>query len=294
MKKFARGALALLLLLTIAGFAYKSIASSQHKRADLFKISNIALRHASHFANTPLSSELDAILDKEFTYLARGKQYYVFCSEDGKYVLKFFKCQRLETPHWLKTLSFLPFLKSYYTRQSSKIGKRRKELFASCELAFEELQEETGLIYIHLNKTSNLQKKVRIIDKLLHHYALDIDKYEFIIQRRADLILPTLQILKEEGNFEGAKKRIDELLALLVQRHEKGIIDFDPAIINNTGFLDDRAIHLDLGRFAKCPEIRCRENSKSEIDKITKELRESISLFYPALSLYFEEKLLSL
>jgi hypothetical protein len=104
------------------------------------------------------SNQVCRILCQDFNYLGSGEECIAFLSSDGKYVLKFFRTRNLTPKTWLKFIP-LPGLEQYKFKKIDKRMIRHRELFTSYKLAYEDLKEETGLIYIHLNKTKNLHAK---------------------------------------------------------------------------------------------------------------------------------------
>ncbi len=204
------------------------------------------------------------ILGQEYRYLAKGAQSYVFVSADGKYVLKFFRHSHLRDPE--------------------KLNKD----FTSYKIAFEQMKEETGLVFLHLNKTNDLKQKVTIYDKLGIIHELDLDTMEFMLQKKATLIFTALTGWMENGEVDRAKLGITSLFKLLQLRCAKGIFDKDPDLKTNFGFYQDKAVQIDVGRFKI---YKTGEAQKNEIVRITDGLHHWINANYPELSNYFEEQL---
>src|SRR3569832_1589228 len=48
--------------------------------------------------------EIKTLLNQPYTYLNKGVQSFVFASEDGRYVIKFFRHDHLSPPFWSKLL----------------------------------------------------------------------------------------------------------------------------------------------------------------------------------------------
>lgn len=235
--------------------------------------------------------ELSTILDQPFRYLAKGAQSYVFASEDGHYVIKFFRIYHLQPPLWLKTLSLPPTLQPY---KLGKMIRKRSDLnkdFESYKIAFEEMQEETGLLYLHLNKTSHLKKTLRIYDKIGVAYDLDIDKMEFLLQKKAKLVYPAIDALVKSEGLEAAKEAVGALVELLLMRCEKGIFDKDPDLNTNFGFLGKRPIQIDIGRFCKNIGRKQTEVYREEIFRITDNFRQWLDVHYPLLSAHLSEEI---
>jgi hypothetical protein len=185
--------------------------------------------------------ELKPILGQNYRYLASGTQSYAFLSDDGRYVIKFFRMKHL-----------VPSLSDYL--KPGRVEKRQDNLqsiFKAYKQAYDDLKTESGLVYIHLNKTSDLNQKMTIADRLGRVHTIDLDQMEFIVQERAELLFTRLKKLYDAGDEEGAKRAINSVLTLVKQRIEKGYADQDKAVSHNYGFVGDRPIHLDIGRLFK-------------------------------------------
>lgn len=191
---------------------------------------------------------LHTILNQKFHYLAHGGQCYAFASEDGRYVLKFFKHHLRRVP-WL--FSNLPLPSSLeYLRENKRIKRENKLIrdFSSYKLCFEKLPEETGLIFIHLNKTNGRLPSVAIIDKLNIAHRVALDEVEFVIQKRATLAHAYIDELMRTNRIEEAKNAVAGICDLIIKRSQKGIFDEDAKIHRNFGFVDDKAVVVDVGR----------------------------------------------
>lgn len=259
-------------------------------KADGFSMSRIARNTLTREARPALSllspQELDTVLNQKFRYLAKGKQSFVFVSEDGKYVLKLLNNQ------YQKRLSTLRLLPS--TLSHDKIAYNKKKMEMACEsyeLAFSDLREETGILLLHLYPTSSLNKKITVVDKLEIEHKLDLDNTGFLLQKRATPAYAQLKEWLDNGEKEKAKHAVSDILKLLVTRCKKGISDKDPLIRTNLGFIGGKPLLLDLGPFSKNPEIKKRELYTPEILKITTSLKEWLQKEDPSIAVYLEEEL---
>ncbi len=142
------------------------------------------------------------------------------------------------------------------------------------------MREETGLLYLHLNKTSDLKRKLVIRDKLNIAHELDLDQMEFLVQRKATLVYPHIETLIQKGELTAAKMAITNLVSLLHDRYKKGIFDKDPDLNTNFGFIGTCALQIDIGRFR---EGGGRED-RDEILRITDNFRQWLDLRSPELS----------
>lgn len=237
--------------------------------------------------------QLDRLLCQPFYYLGKGAQAYVFASQDGTAVIKFCRFEHLRPSLWF-SLPFFPCY-CYEKERLERLLQSRKRLeqeFASYTIAFSKLKEETGLIYLHLNTSSHLNTILTIHDKgkVVHH--LDLDRMQFIIQKRAVPFYSGLSQLIQNQGEHAAKHALDQLVRFLSSRLNKGISDTDAKLVTNFGFLETSPIQIDIGRFGYQTTPLTQEETKQEIHKIIKPLRAWLDLHSPALSSYLEERTL--
>ncbi|MCI0382112.1 MAG: hypothetical protein L0207_03555 [Chlamydiae bacterium] len=217
--------------------------------------------------------ELEYALSQPYNYFGCGGQAYIFFSEDQKYVIKFFK-QRLFSPSFLDRF------------RKRKIWQREDKLFrdySSYKTAFEELKEETAVIFVHLNQTNSLQKKLTIVDPLHITHTIPLDSMNFAVQRKAELVYDRIDRLMREGDLSQAKESIEKVIYLLLARCKKGYHDRDPNIRTNCGFVERQVIKIDIGRLSKKEEMKKPENYRREIIRIAAPFYQWLQKNHPSL-----------
>lgn len=230
------------------------------------------------------TQEIRSLLNQPFHYLAKGAQSYVFVSEDNQVVVKFFRLYHLRPPAWMSALKLpLPLQPFVLHKMLSKREELEKD-FDSYALAYNEMQEETGLIYLHLNKTDHLKQKIILHDKLNIAHELELDQMEFLVQKKADLVYPRIDAIVQTEGMKSARAAISGLVHLLQLRCEKGIFDKDPDLNTNFGFIDKTAVQIDIGRFRPEEKRESAEVYRDEILRITDNLRQWLDQRYPELS----------
>jgi len=235
--------------------------------------------------------EVNKITKQPFIYLGHGFQFYAFESDDGKYVLKFLRHQRLKPSVFYDWLPNLPLISMLKERKNESRSERVRFLFESLKLAYEDVPEETGLICVHLNKTKNLFGNVQIIDMMEDAHLVALDSTEFVLQHKATLVKPTIWNLMQAGQLKEAKERIDQIFALLSSCAKKGILDTDRALIrkNNIGFLANRAIYIDAGKLIRRDTIKTKERFAYDLKRLQPLYRWLIRHF-PPLAVHFEKE----
>lgn len=198
---------------------------------------------------------LAEIFSQRFHYLGSGVQAYAFESEDGKYIIKFFRMNRL-----------IP--RAIHAFRPKKIAERHRKLhliFNAYKLVYEKFRQDSGLLYIHLNKSHDLKKVIHVEDHKKREHAIQLDDVLFVVQEKAELLHDRLYRLKAEKKFDELQKAIAAFLTLVQRRIDAGMTDQDRVIEKNYGFVGDRPIQLDVGRV-------CMGSEKGEYDRIAASL----------------------
>lgn len=182
--------------------------------------------------------EVDALLDQPFHFFGSGGTSFAFLGEDGKTVLKLFKHQHL-----------------FPKNPKKHAHKHHSFFFNSCRLAYDFLNEETGLIYLCLEPNPHFTKSVRLYDAWGMVHTLDLSRTEFALQRKAEPFFPTLERLLKTGQTEELKQALDALKHHIQARCRHGIGNRDPNLFINFGFLDGKVIEFDLGSFYLNPSL---------------------------------------
>lgn len=265
------------------------------KQTDTFTIHAISSFHPynSEFETRPLTfeeeSEVKKALGQPYTYHGQGGQAFIFFSKDGQYVIKFFK-QRLFRPSWiLNHLPLSPLLHRFRSKRNWKRKDKMQRDFFSYKTAFEQLKNETGILYAHLNPTNHLQTKLLVQDRLKIWHSLELDKFDFVVQKRAIRAYEKISSLMLNQQIEKAKQSIVEIFNLIYTRAEKGYRDRDPNIETNCGFIGDHAIKIDVGRFVRNEAMRDENTRRMDFLKIIAPFEEWIEERYPILLPFFKE-----
>lgn len=259
--------------------------------------------------DTPLpSKDVEALLDQPYTFLGMGSECFTFLSQDKTTVIKFFKLDQmrfvyfkrawkkedhsnLDNPaHWLHRLPLPSSLEPYIQKVVGIRMFRIQNTFNSCKIAWDRLREETGLLYVHLNPTKQLHKKLVIYDKIGVKHTIDLDSTRFVMQKRAELVTPKIRKLCKEGKETEARRCIDSLVKLILERSKKGIADRDPLVKQNFGFIEDQALEIDTGSFSIDERMKNPFLSHRELYVETRELQEWLQKNSPDLAKYLDEQ----
>jgi len=233
----------------------------------------------------PLSQhEQDAlgkIFDQKFTYIGKGAQSYAFVSQDNQFVLKFFKFKHLRPNLWLTLVPAVGPLTSWKEEKVKRKEEKLNNVFDAYRLAWEVHREQSGLVFIHLNKTSDLNRIVHLTDKIGMHWTVDLDSVNFVLQKRADTSRKVIYGLLASGEVQEAKRRIRQIFDLYREEYNKEVFDHDHGVMHNTGFVGQSPIHLDVGKLHRDPSIKEHKNAYLDIVKVGWKIDQAIRLNFP-------------
>ncbi len=229
------------------------------------------------------------VLSQNYYYLSSGNHCYAFISEDREYILKFFKMQHLfPKDGWGHfPLSLLQHM-GFKLEKSNQLFSER--IFANYKEAYETLQEETGILYLHLNKNNEFNSSVTLIDTLGKKYHLNLNTLEFVIQQRAEKIYDHLEELIKRGKYEELRFCIRAFLKLIASRCENGFVDQDLSIRNNFGFVGRNAIQFDCASLTRDDSMKYPLNFRNEILRIAERLDDWAQEHHPDASILIQEE----
>lgn len=242
----------------------------------------------------PLASGQDKalheILSQDFTYLTKGSHCYAFISQDQRYIMKLHRYpSHMRKFPWLNRLSYLFDAKRIRIKEYNL--KQYAYYMDNYKKSFENLKEETGVILLHINRTDHFKKTITLIDKTKNRYRVNLDDVTFILQKRADLIYPTLHQYIANNEIGKAKEVISRILELNVNTCKKGYINNDPVLKRNYGLLKERAIFIDIGDLVMEQGINLPENYIPYLREITDDLYAWTAQAHPDLLAHYEKEM---
>lgn len=276
----------------------------------IFELDRIHFSHARKFCPRMLYSNLpnnpnwecpppsveqktviDTICSQPFRYLAKGNHCFAFVSEDDQYVIKFHRFpSHMRMFPWLNR----PLVYELYEKRK-KIKEHNFQRmainFLSYKNGFANLKDESGLIYVHTNKSSYLNKKVCLIDDSGAKHYIPLDRTTFILQKKAKLIYPTLKELYAKKDFPQAHSIIHQLFTLMLTSADKGYVNDDPVLYKNCGLLDGHAIHIDIGDLIEQPNILDPAVRLAYIREVTGPMRRYFAREMPELIPYYDQEM---
>ncbi|MES2121789.1 MAG: hypothetical protein V4492_03300 [Chlamydiota bacterium] len=243
------------------------------------------------------SLEIQTLLEQPFHFIGSGGTCFAFLGADQKTVLKLFKHQHLTSHSLLWHIAFplsvdIWRLKKILLKEKEHNHKRLPFFFGSCALADEKLKEQTATLYLSLKKNTLINQTVQLVDQWGFTHTLSLRDTEFALQEHAELLFSYFQKHLSAGNLEKCKSGIDSLLSLILQRCALGIGDRDPNLQINFGFVEDRAVEIDIGSFFYDPQLLSPFKQIQELFLCTQALQKWLDKQSPELLHYLREQIL--
>jgi len=256
---------------------------------DDFREANIQYNYPMKFAEkwkTEDPSELElerlkGLLKQPYIYIGKGAQSYAFKSQDGQYVIKFFKFKHLKPSWWIDWLPSIPYIKEYREAVRNRKEKKLIGVFDAYHLAYQKDRDAAELIYLHLSPTTYLKQTVQLEDKLGLIHSIDLDQTVFLLQRKGEAFRSRLEHLINEENWIRAEESIAAILSMYVDEYEKGLYDRDHGVMQNTGFVGEKPFHLDVGKISEDPRIKNKEIYKKDLALVAWKIDYWIKQQYP-------------
>ena len=248
-------------------------------RTDGFSLSKIHGQLVDGLVEEPTSSTLD-LLQQPFTYLAKGRQCFVFVSQDGRHVIKFLNYNRFSLPSWLFSLPLSHDLQLWLAVTKDRRRIRFDATVDSFQLASSRLKEETGIEYLHFQRGANLPY-LTIVDRAHRTHVVDLNRVVFIVQKRATPIFEELEARYRVQGQKGLEEGIAQFFSFIQKRCALQIADDDRDVGLNFGFIDGKPILIDPGRIYLDPSLQSQERIQKEQKIAIKRLRKWLKIHHP-------------
>lgn len=233
------------------------------------------------------NSEVMQALSQPYFYIGRGRQCFAFASADEKYVLKLLRTDIYKLPLWARVLP----VTSKRTHMLCDRREREQFILSSMHIAFEELQLQTGLLALHLGESPASGKKLALIDATGYRHYLPLGKTPFVLQKKLPILMEVFQKALQNGNRGQAEKILDALLAIVIERGEKGILNRDRSFLRNYGFDGQQAFQIDVGSFFRIEKMENTAAFHKSVNDSMDAVKEWLANIDPAMLQYLNHKL---
>lgn len=225
------------------------------------------------FCEEPSPHWVEPLLERSYRYLGRGRQCYAFESLDGRVVLKLPRFDRYALPVRWRAVPF-----SLFERSRRLIWEDRQERLAftlqSFRIAARELKEQTGVLYLHLQKTEGLPKRLVLLDRLNRRFSIDPNQTVFILQEKKELMMPAFISALHAQDRAKAERILQSFLQIIEERAKLGIFNKDPSFLKNFGWGDERGVQIDIGSFYRKTGLNPLDAYRRSLFESTGPLRE--------------------
>lgn len=217
-----------------------------------------------------------------FHYLGRGRQSFVFQSQDKKTVIKFFNHSFLKIPWYA---DFLP--KKYKRKVLKKWAHRNSLTIQSYRIAGEYLDE--GIVAFHGEEKENSFPFVRLIDRAGRQFTVDLNQIPFAIQKMGEPFYACLLELQKARDFAKIEDLIVQFAGSIARRMEKGISNIDHKVEDNWGVCEGKLFQIDLGKVRFDTRLKSEEKILKEWDRSTHRFRSWLKLHIPESAAVLDE-----
>jgi hypothetical protein len=232
----------------------------------------VLLKADNDLAWASISTEEDLekarqILQKPLKFFGYGSQCFAFLSEDGEYAVKICRASRYRT--------FFP----------SRAKRRKYNDFLSYTLALDRLPQQSQVVFIHLNRTNNLNTTLELVDPIGVSHFLKADNLAFYIQKKAVLLSDYLEGLSLSESRLLARRLLD----LFKSCCEEGL-QFRDIYPKNIGVDNGFPLWIDPGRITPKPSLREQQKQKKALHQFKSLLIPFLTPLSPDFSALLEEE----
>lgn len=268
-------------------FGFFAISRVYYHLTDDFRMGNITYEFDDipHLNIPPLSreeeSQLNQILNQQFTYIGKGAQSYVFGSNDQKYVIKFFKFKHLKPSPLLKLLPSISPFDQYKKKVLARKQRKLISVFTGYELAYKVSKDNAGLIYLHLQPTTHFNKEIELIDKMGLIRKINLDQVVFLVQKKGETARTYIGRLLENNALNDAQVAFSQIIGMYMSEYKDGVYDRDHGVMHNTGFVDGKPFHLDVGFLTADAAMKTVDVYKEDLAYVIWKMEKWIQLSFP-------------
>ncbi len=259
---------------------------------DDFRLSNITATMPYNSAwDFPLDEnakkELHAAASQKYYYIGKGAQVYAFGSEDGKYVLKFFKFKHLGPSPFISMLPSIGPLKRFKENNIARKERKKLGVFEGHAIAYQYDKEHSGLILLHLNLSNDLHLQTKLIDKIGRSHTVDLDQTIFVLQKRGETLRAVLGKHLKNNEISQASDKALQILHMYLDEYKNNVYDRDHGVSHNTGFIGDQPFHLDVGKFSYDEKMSNPDLFMSDLKHVAYKIKQWVQINYPEQNMRF-------
>ncbi len=222
--------------------------------------------------------KIRSILSQKFTFLGKGARLVSYVSEDGQYVLKFFKYLYHHPSFAVHLPNVFPF-KNYKQQQMGKVSL--ETVLNGYKIAYDHDPKGTGILYVHLNQGGNLWKEVLLTDNNGKEHLVNLNATRFVLQIKVQALQDVLNELLQNNKMELAKEKLYRTFDLYLSHYRQGLYDLGVGILQNNGFQGDSPIHFDVSKMTRDEQIYSRKFQKTRFAIMKEKINTWLQKKYP-------------
>ncbi|MCY3974107.1 MAG: hypothetical protein OXF02_00970 [Simkaniaceae bacterium] len=274
--------------LLVVAYGWHKLTGSFHP--SLIEVGDFSFSKTREIAMAPEDIvETRVALAQPYRYLGKGAHLFAFVSRDGRYVIKFVKRKEPWIRMFCRLLRDAVRFRGIYVDRTV-LPRSVEGLSASAAFAYERLKPFTETLFLHFNPTEDLKVVLSVRSGIGRLFRLDLDRLQFIVQRRAVPVADYLLTLRKANCLSEAERAVSDLLALTERRARLGYRDKDPRLLRNFGFVDGRAVQWDIGGFGPDTPTNMDRYYYAEESRVMEEtLRKWLIGHYPELLPFVKE-----
>jgi hypothetical protein len=198
--------------------------------------------------------ELAEIINQPYRYLGKGSSSKAYVSADNRFVIKTFIKNRFAS----KRCKYLPIIRDLENKR--KALKVKYERSFGPIYAYQYIPRESGMIFYQFVRPRNLfHQTIRLTEQDGSISELDLDKDEYVIQKKAVIVSQYLKNHLDQGDLNAVKSGITKLLRLTKTLYDQGIVLVVLQFLDNFGFVGDEPIRIDVEHLCFDPDWKEKE-----------------------------------
>jgi len=223
---------------------YIALERAIHKVMHGFTVLDLQLQPPKNFKYTPKGHpSVQKILNQPFKFFSFGGESYIFCSDDGLWVLKVFKKHRLYPYTQLNFLKKFAFVHALLEKRQQSYARFWQSLKIQSELQ----EDLTQIGYIHLPDKLTDPYPATLVDPIGIAHSIDLSQIPFVLQKKG-------QLFSEQFDYQVTLKDqraiLKSALDFYYKLYTKGYKLWDMAPKRNLGFYHDQPFLIDTGSIA--------------------------------------------
>lgn len=232
---------------------------------------------------------INNVFSQPYYYLDSDHHCYAFISRDLQFIFKVFKKKSAISKDQLPPFPFSLFKHwDRYVHSDNPFVCER--VFANYKDAYDNLRNETALVYLHLNKNREFRTTIHLIDSRGKSHYPDLDSIEFVLDRRADQLFSYLTQLAENKESEKLHLAIRSVLQLVAFCCEKGFTTHNHLLKRYFGFVDGKAVQFDCSTLTRDSSMKYPLNFREEILSAARQLNLWAIQHDPELSFFIQQE----